>query len=65
MRQAKIVLSFLEQAKLAPEPNRVGRLEAGAFDVELTPADLDRIAEVSPVGAAAGDRYADMGFVSR
>jgi len=32
----------------------------GALDVELTPADLDRIENVAPAGSARGDRYADM-----
>jgi aryl-alcohol dehydrogenase-like predicted oxidoreductase len=30
----------------------------GALDVELSPADLDRIERAVPAGAAAGDRYA-------
>jgi aryl-alcohol dehydrogenase-like predicted oxidoreductase len=30
----------------------------GAIDVTLTQADLDRIDEIAPKGAAAGDRYA-------
>jgi hypothetical protein len=28
-----------------------------ALDVSLTPADLARIDEIAPKGAAAGDRY--------
>ncbi|MEA2647240.1 MAG: hypothetical protein QOE92_2323 [Chloroflexota bacterium] len=34
-----------------------------AVDVRLEPADLERIEEVAPRGAAAGDRYADMRMV--
>ena len=29
----------------------------GALAIELTPGDLERIAEAIPVGAAAGTRY--------
>ena len=35
---------------------------AGAVDVELTPADLARIDRVMPRGAAAGERYSPMGM---
>jgi aryl-alcohol dehydrogenase-like predicted oxidoreductase len=35
----------------------------GALDVELTDEDLARLDEVAPVGAAAGDRYADMSSI--
>jgi aryl-alcohol dehydrogenase-like predicted oxidoreductase len=38
---------------------------AAAVDVKLTPEDLRRIDEVAPVGAGAGDRYADMSTVHR
>jgi aryl-alcohol dehydrogenase-like predicted oxidoreductase len=34
-----------------------------ALDVELTDDDLTRLEEVAPVGAAAGDRYADMSSI--
>jgi len=37
----------------------------GASDVELDDEDLSRLADAFPVGAAAGDRYADMGTVNR
>jgi aryl-alcohol dehydrogenase-like predicted oxidoreductase len=42
-----------------PGTKRVKYLEqnAAAVEVELTPEDLDRIDEVFPVGAAAGQRY--------
>jgi aryl-alcohol dehydrogenase-like predicted oxidoreductase len=38
---------------------------AAAVDVELSDEDLRRIDELAPVGAAAGDRYADMSTVNR
>ena len=50
-----------------PGTKRAARVEenAGAIDVELSADDLARIEEVSPVGAAAGDRYPDMSWVNR
>ena len=36
-----------------------------ASDVELSAEDLERIDEVAPAGAAAGDRYPDMSTVDR
>ena len=38
---------------------------AGAAGIELSGNDLSRIDEAAPKGAAAGDRYADMGTVNR
>jgi aryl-alcohol dehydrogenase-like predicted oxidoreductase len=38
---------------------------AAAAEIELTDADLERLDEAAPVGAAAGDRYADMSVVNR
>jgi aryl-alcohol dehydrogenase-like predicted oxidoreductase len=38
---------------------------AAADGVELSPEDLARIDEIAPVGAAAGNRYADMSPVGR
>jgi aryl-alcohol dehydrogenase-like predicted oxidoreductase len=35
-----------------------------ALDVELTPADLDALEAVFPVGAASGDRYPDMSAIA-
>ncbi|MEO6056071.1 MAG: aldo/keto reductase, partial [Gemmatimonadales bacterium] len=35
---------------------------ARAVEVELTPADLEEIDEVAPVGAAAGARYHEAGM---
>ena len=50
-----------------PGTKRVRYLEenAAAADVRLTREDLERIDEVAPVGAGAGDRYADMSTVHR
>jgi aryl-alcohol dehydrogenase-like predicted oxidoreductase len=54
---------------IAPIPGtkRVKYLEenAGAFDVELSDADLRALDEAAPRGAAAGDRYADMSSIDR
>ena len=36
-----------------------------ALEVELTDEDLRRLDEVAPLGAAAGDRYADMSSIDR
>lgn len=36
-----------------------------AVDIELTQEDLDRLEEVAPKGAFAGERYADMSTVNR
>ncbi len=38
---------------------------AGAARLELRPEELDRLAELLPPGAAAGDRYPDMSHVNR
>lgn len=50
-----------------PGTKRVTYLEenAGALDVTLTPAEMQRIEDIFPNGAAAGARYADMSFVNR
>jgi aryl-alcohol dehydrogenase-like predicted oxidoreductase len=50
-----------------PGTKRVRWLEenAAAADVQLTDDDLRRLDEAAPVGAAAGDRYADMSTVHR
>ena len=37
----------------------------GALDVSLSEDELDRIDEIAPKGAAAGDRYPDMSTVNR
>ncbi len=54
---------------IAPIPGtkRVKYLEEnlGALDVELTPADLQRIDAAFPASAAAGDRYPDMKPIGR
>jgi aryl-alcohol dehydrogenase-like predicted oxidoreductase len=38
---------------------------AAATEIRLTPQDLERIDAAAPVGAGAGDRYADMSTVHR
>ena len=38
---------------------------AAAAEIELTPAELDRLEQAFPAGAAAGDRYPDMSSVNR
>jgi aryl-alcohol dehydrogenase-like predicted oxidoreductase len=50
-----------------PGTKRVAYLEenAAAVDVRLTDDDLRRLDEAAPVGATAGDRYADMSSVHR
>ncbi len=50
-----------------PGTKRVAYLEenVGALGVELTDADLTRLEEAFPMGAAAGDRYPDMSLVNR
>jgi aryl-alcohol dehydrogenase-like predicted oxidoreductase len=56
-----------EQVAVAPIPGtkRVAYLEEnlGAADVELTPADLARIADAIPADAVVGDRYGDMSSI--
>ena len=37
----------------------------GAIDVQLTSKELERIEAAAPLGAAAGDRYADMSVIGR
>ena len=50
-----------------PGTKRPGRLaeNVGAAMIRLTPEELQRIDEIAPVGAAAGDRYTDMSWVNR
>jgi hypothetical protein len=36
-----------------------------ASELSLSAEDLERIDELAPIGAAAGDRYADMSSVDR
>ena len=50
-----------------PGTKKRSRLEEnlGALDVVLTADDLARLDELTPVGAAAGDRYPDMGSIDR
>jgi aryl-alcohol dehydrogenase-like predicted oxidoreductase len=60
------VLAQGEDIVPIPGTKRVEYFEqnAAAADVELTADDLRRIDESFPVGAAAGDRYADMSRVN-
>jgi aryl-alcohol dehydrogenase-like predicted oxidoreductase len=61
------VLAQGEDIVPIPGTKRRSYLEenAAAVDVRLTQEDLARIDEVAPVGAGAGDRYADMSTVHR
>jgi aryl-alcohol dehydrogenase-like predicted oxidoreductase len=61
------VLAQGEDIVPIPGTKRRSYLEenAAAADVRLTQEDLERIDEVAPVGAGAGDRYADMSTVHR
>jgi aryl-alcohol dehydrogenase-like predicted oxidoreductase len=47
-----------------PGTKNLGRLEEnlGALDIALSPQELDAIAQVIPVGAAAGTRYPEGGM---
>jgi len=40
-------------------------LNVAALDIELSPAELDRLATAFPLGVASGDRYPDMSSVNR
>jgi aryl-alcohol dehydrogenase-like predicted oxidoreductase len=61
------VLAQGEDVVPIPGTKRRSYLEqnVGAVEVELTGADLERLDEAFPSGAAAGDRYADMSTVNR
>jgi aryl-alcohol dehydrogenase-like predicted oxidoreductase len=50
-----------------PGTTRRAHLEdnVAATEIELTPDDLRALDEVAPLGAAAGDRYADMSSIDR
>ena len=50
-----------------PGTTRVGHLEenVAALEIELTDDDLRELESVFPMGAAAGERYADMSQVNR
>jgi aryl-alcohol dehydrogenase-like predicted oxidoreductase len=50
-----------------PGTKRIKYLEenVGALEVELSPEEVDEIAEFFPPDAASGERYADMSFVNR
>ena len=59
------VLAQGEDVVPIPGTKRVSYLEEnlGAADVVLSADDLRRLDEASPIGATAGDRYADMSVV--
>ena len=59
------VLARGEDIVPIPGTKRVRYLEenAAAAEVQLTEEDLERLDELAPVGAAAGDRYPDMSTV--
>jgi aryl-alcohol dehydrogenase-like predicted oxidoreductase len=61
------LLSRGEDVVPIPGTKHVKYLEenAAATRVELTPGEIERIEEVAPAGAAAGDRYANMSSVNR
>ncbi|HEY1775537.1 MAG TPA: aldo/keto reductase [Solirubrobacteraceae bacterium] len=50
-----------------PGTRRIARLEenVGAVEVVLSGEDLRRLEQAAPVGAAAGERYADMSVIGR
>ena len=61
------VLARGEDTVPIPSTKRGTYLEenAAAVDMRLTPEDMERIDEVAPIGAGAGDRHADMSTVHR
>jgi len=61
------VLSRGDDIVPIPGTKRRSYLEenAAAVELELTPADLERLERTFPAGAAAGDRYPDMSTVNR
>jgi aryl-alcohol dehydrogenase-like predicted oxidoreductase len=58
------VLARGEEIVPIPGTKRLDRLEENlaAAEVELTPADLARLDDVAPPGAASGDRYPERGM---
>ncbi|MFZ1155694.1 MAG: aldo/keto reductase, partial [Solirubrobacteraceae bacterium] len=61
------VLSRGEDVVPIPGTKRRSYLEenVAALDIELSAEDLARIDEAAPVGATAGDRYANMSTIDR
>ena len=61
------VLSRGDDIVPIPGTKRRSYLEenAAAAEIELTPAELQRLEQAFPAGAAAGDRYSDMSSVNR
>jgi aryl-alcohol dehydrogenase-like predicted oxidoreductase len=60
------VLARGEDIVPIPGTKRRNYLEqnVGALEIRLSPGELDRLNAAAPVGAAAGDRYADMSRVN-
>jgi aryl-alcohol dehydrogenase-like predicted oxidoreductase len=61
------VLSKGKDVVPIPGTRKISRLEenTAALDVKLTDLDLERLEELFPRGAAAGQRYPDMSMVNR
>jgi aryl-alcohol dehydrogenase-like predicted oxidoreductase len=61
------VLARGEHIVPIPGTKRRAYLEenAAASEIELTPAEIERLEQAFPVGATAGDRYPDMSTVNR
>jgi aryl-alcohol dehydrogenase-like predicted oxidoreductase len=61
------VLSRGDDIVPIPGTKRRSYLEenAAATKIELTPAELERLEQAFPAGAAAGERYPDMSSVNR
>ena len=61
------VLSRGDDIVPIPGTKRRSYLEenAAAAEIELTPAELDRLEQAFPAGATAGERYTDMSSVNR
>jgi aryl-alcohol dehydrogenase-like predicted oxidoreductase len=59
------VLAQGEDIVPIPGTKRVSYIEenAAAAEISLTPEDLERLEEIAPAGAAAGDRYPDMSSI--
>ncbi len=60
------VLAQGEDIVPIPGTRKVSRLEENlaSLDFELTASDRERLNEAAPIGATAGDRYADMSTVN-
>ncbi len=67
--QLALAWVLAQGADIVPIPGTKRRQYLGqnvaATELELSDEDLERIAQAAPIGAAAGDRYADMSSVGR